>query len=220
MKFIFNLIQSVVIGCALLFCCFLILLFYSKFDKTDTFFMENAQFSNYGLLKSINTKSYEPENLQERQYSVFVHRISKGKGTIFAFRRYSNGDVSAIDDEIYEKLTIWIPNKIKNLPTIVSLNDSLNVKVAYSIGGSAWPKRGCSGYLKSGELSLQNNGSRVEVRINGIMEAKGSEVFSSSCQNRSININFISSRKDFSELNTWLGLKGEHVYSETYRRIF
>lgn len=192
---------------------------YASIDKQDTFYLKNSQFSNFDYLTDLDKKieSIDDLSTQREEMNVYVHRLSKGIGSIFAYRWYTNGDTMIIDDEGFKKITIWISALPKSFPANYDFNSKQIIKAAYTSGGSAWPRAACSGYIKSGAMSLDKSGSTYTVRIKGTVYPSGSSSFGDYCKEQEIAYEFSSSEIKFSELTPWLGLKGNHPYAEIYR---
>ena len=192
---------------------------YASIDKQDTFYLKNAQFSNFDYLtdldKEIESKGDLPALREEM--NVYVHRLSEGTGSVFAYRWYTNGDAMTIDDERFKKITIWISSLPKSFPANYEFDSEKIIKAAYTSGGSAWPSTACSGYIKSGAMSLYKSGSTYTVRIKGTVYPSGSGSYGDYCKEQEIEYEFSASEIEFSELTPWLGLKGNHPYAETYR---
>ncbi|MBL4671800.1 MAG: hypothetical protein JKX81_06035 [Arenicella sp.] len=190
---------------------------YRSIDKVDTFYLGEAQFSDYRYLTLLD-KLLETEDFYslKDEANVYIHRLSKGKGVIFAYRTYTNGSM-AMDDEGFKKFTIWLSKLPENFPTDLNLSNNENIKAAYTTGGSAWPRTACSGYFKSGSLILNKSGSLFEVSFNGVFSPAGSRSFGDYCKKEELEIEFTASELEFADLTPWLGLKGDHPYAETYR---
>jgi hypothetical protein len=192
---------------------------YTSIDKLDTFYLKNAQFSNFDYLTSLDKKIENKDDLDSlrEKLNVYVHRISNGDGIIFAYRWYTNGNTMIIDDEGFKKITIWIAKEPESFPASFKFSSKQNVKAAYTSGGSAWPRSACSGYIESGTLSINKSGSSYAVKIEGTFGPAGSSSLGDYCKEQDINYEFTASELEFFELTPWLGLKGDHPYAETYR---
>lgn len=196
------------------------ILIYKTIDKVDAFYVKNADFSNYEHLSNLDAKLISTDNNSEssEDLSVYVHRLSKSAGTVIAYRWYSNGNTLITDDELFEKLTIWIPSLPETYPVTLDFSDTKSIKAVYTEGGSAWPSNACSGYLKSGRLTLSKRNSSIDVSVEGIIFSAGSNHSKGYCKNkRELNIQFSLHKIDFSELTPWLGLKGDYQEQETFR---
>ena len=193
---------------------------YQSIDKTDSFYLLNAEFNNYELLNQIESKFESAEDKYRILFespNVYVHNIKHGEGTILGYRWYSSGDVGTIDDEGFEKITIWLADNPVYSSEDYILSDSNKVKVAYSRGGSSWPDYACSGYINNGNLKVQKNGSNLMVYISGYITPKGTMADISWCSNKKYELEFTASIIEHSDLNPWLGLMPEHVFNATYR---
>ncbi|MGY5452555.1 hypothetical protein ACVFI8_16660 [Agarivorans sp. MS3-6] len=192
---------------------------YASIDKQDTFFLKNAQFSNFDYLTNLDKKLQSKDDLStlREEMNVYVHRLSKGDGFILAYRWYTNGNTMTIDDEGFKKITIWIPGLPTSFPANYEFISGQNIKAAYTSGGSAWPRAACSGYIESGLMSLNKSGASYTVKIKGKVYPAGSSSFGDYCKEQEIDYEFSASELKFSKLSPWLGLEGDHPYAETYR---
>jgi hypothetical protein len=129
---------------ALVVLCIGALVVYASIDKTDTFYLRDAELSNHSYLYQVEDRLKKEQNhckLLKDSPSVYIHRIKRGKGLILAYRWYSNGKLWIIDDEGFEKLTIWLAmNEIPN-ESILRFEDSDTLIGVYTKGGSAWPSK-------------------------------------------------------------------------------
>src|SRR3546814_3275005 len=75
-------------------------------------------------------------------------------------RFYSPGGALTIDDEVFEKLTIWFKS---SRPESGAITIDSSVVVVHTKGGSAWPQSACSGIIESGQIRITPKGrSRSE----------------------------------------------------------
>ncbi|MEJ2404033.1 MAG: hypothetical protein P8171_07045 [Candidatus Thiodiazotropha sp.] len=192
---------------------------YSSIDKQDTFYLRNAQFSDFDYLSNFYKKLENKDEIEvpRERMNIYVHRLSKGKGLILAYRWYTNGDTMIVDDESFKKITIWLAKSPASFPVKYDFSSKQNIKGAYTSGGSAWPRSACSGYIESGTMTLTESGSSYAVKIKATVYPAGSSLFRDYCKEQKIDYEFSASELEFSDLTPWLGLKGEHPYAETYR---
>lgn len=143
---------------------------------------------------------------------LYAHRIARGDGWVIAYRRFSPGGVFTIDDESFEKLTLWLADSSSEGERTVEL-PSLQALVIYSRGGSAWPVTACSGWLSTGEVRVQPGGRRFLVEVSGSLAGATGH-----CP-PTVALKFQSNElEDVSLLTPWLGAQGDSHYSESYRR--
>jgi hypothetical protein len=196
------------------------ILIYESIDKIDTFSLRNAELINPTFLYELDSifKTHKHENSYkeriERQ-SVYIHRIKEGTGLILAYRFYSNGKVSVMDDEFFEKLTIWISDSELKSTSQLILSDRSKVLAVYTQGGSAWPEMVCSGYINSEDIKVDFGGGGYKVALMGKLSPTGNR--GNSCNPKIINKTFFAKNIEFKNLTTWLGKPGNHPYQETYR---
>src|SRR3546814_18515967 len=91
---------------------------------------------------------------------LFAHRLAPGQGTIVAHRFYSPGGALTIDDEVFEKLTIWFKS---SRPESGAITIDSSVVVVHTKGGSAWPQSACSGIIESGKIRITPKGRSFQV---------------------------------------------------------
>ena len=65
------------------------------------------------------------------------HRIGPGDGLVLAYRKFMPGDAGVIDDEAFEKLTVWLPGAPPTDRTEYDLSSSGGALAVYSLGSSA-----------------------------------------------------------------------------------
>ena len=183
-------------------------------DKEDTFYLADAEPLDPEYLYRLDHDL--EESFDRKQFGFGVHRLKPGRGTIFAYRLYSDGVAAVIDDEHYRKLTVWIPSGAPPSRTEFQLHDRTKVVVTYSEGGSAWPRADCSAYVSRGTLIVVPDGKVYRVAISGESEPHGNT--NTRCASQPIQIEFEAESISFGRLTPWLGLAGDHpYYSETYR---
>ena len=124
-------------------------------QTTDAFYVEGATLVEPALYYSQPAGPPDamrsPEWEEWKRLSVRGHRIMDGAGTVLAYRWYSP-DSWSIDDEDFEKLSIFLPGNLTGQAGTISLADSAVAVVAYTQGGSAWPTAACYGYPEAGTL--------------------------------------------------------------------
>lgn len=196
------------------------LILYSSIDKTDTFYIQEAEFNNPDFLRDLGErlKKDDPTDAFNEIPTILIHRIKLGKGLIIGYRWYSNGS-TAIDDERFEKITVWLPVSPSEGVHVYDLSDSSQAIVAFTHGGSAWPDSACAGHLNLGEMQIVSHDDKYSVTINGILkqEAPGTTLMKHPCDSKSISIDFSAKEIVHDDLTPWLGKAGDHPYAETYR---
>jgi hypothetical protein len=218
MKIILNLIKMIGVISLLFIITIIGHMVYDSIDRTDTFYLKDAQLSDENYLIKLAEKLDKEDYLALRsEMNIHLHRLVKGKGVIYGYRWYSNGSVMAIDDEVFEKLTVWIPRDPSSYPINFDFRNQENVKALYITGSSAWPQSACSGYFTSGLLVLKKSGSKTLVSVKGVVTPADSRSNGDYCKEREVNIEFLASEIKFSQLTPWLGSEGQHLYDETYR---
>ena len=189
---------------------------YASIDKTDSFFIVGAKLADPDYLRSVHPK-IASQRAEMGHVGVFAHRLAVGQGAVIGYRKYSNGELSMIDDETYEKITIWLPKGLPTSPIEVRLNDASSAVVLRSHGGSAWPRHDCTGFVTDGALQITPAGTHYAAKVSGRIGYHYEDSHSKECGSQTLEIVIRASKLNFAELTPWLGLEGKHVYDETYR---
>jgi hypothetical protein len=187
---------------------------YAAVDKVDRFHVEGVELDDPAYLLTLPARG--EESFKDPRSGVSVHRLKEGTGAVFARREYSNGGVMTIDDESYEKVTIWIPSGLPQSSVVVDLGDRARAVAVVSRGGSAWPRHDCSGYVDAGTLEVGPRGRRYAVRLKGQFEP--TVRVDKHCVPAPVEFAFETGGLSFTQLDPWLGLAGSRpAYEETYR---
>jgi hypothetical protein len=200
---------------------FLVLIFaglfaYAAIDKQDSFVLQSSEFDKPDYFRQIAAlTSEERRSRQPEEVPVYAHRLKRGSGTILAFRFYSSGAVTTIDDEDYRKITVWIAGGPPQSAIDLPLADASKCLLVLSRGGSAWPHSECSGYGTSGTVRVEPRGGRFKITIDG--EITPVVNLSAWCRAEKISLTFQAKEIAFENLTPWLGIAGRHPYEETYR---
>lgn len=191
---------------------------YLSRDRDSAFYVLNAELEDIGYLDRLHLALQGGDPFREDVgFGFSAHRLKAGQGTVLSYRHFSDGSFAAIDDEHYEKLTIWLRS-----PASISARQSLRIPeqgvVLLSSGGSAWPRHDCSGHIK-GVVELAPLGSGVSVRIQGGFEPRGIRDLGRTCKPREFTLQFQAGPVRLQDLNSWQGGAGAaHPYEETYAR--
>ena len=179
--------------------------------KADSFFIRSVS-----LADSVPISSTPPAQLsrEERDFlPVRGHRLTSGHGVALAYRRYSAGSLVAIDDETFEKVTVWLPDSLLIQEKVLDLRTRRDVVVRYSRGGSAWPGAACYGTAAEGQITLrQVESNRVGAQVTFTMDLAGP----SYCGRASFRRHLVFVRRALEQLTPWDGRSGSHIYEETY----
>lgn len=182
--------------------------------REDGFFVHGAALADPAYLARLDARAGTRSSTDDSAMGLFAHRLTAGTGTIVAYRFYSPGSVIAMDDEVFDKLTIWFRSTVPAAGAI-AIDDS--VVVVYTRGGSAWPRSACSGTLESGEITITPKGGRLDVVVAGPITQAGNHN-PEWCRLGNIRVAFTASERSFKSLTPWLGRAGDHPYDESYRR--
>jgi len=185
--------------------------------RRDGFFIENAAFADPGYLKKLDVHAkgafakgvFDPN---PTSMGLFAHRLVTGAGTIFGYRSYSPGGLLTIDDETFEKVTIWLGQPLP-IRGKIPIDDS--VLAVYTKGGSAWPDSACSGVITKGSIQVSPRGDAFDVSIAGDLVELGSRR-PQSCVERHLQVSFKAVEISVASLTPWLGRAGDYPYAESY----
>lgn len=185
-------------------------------DRESTFYLVDAEFVDIGYLDKLQSDLQASDPFREDLgFGFSAHRLTSGQGTVLAYRHFSEGDVLAVDDETYRKLTVWLPPSVS-----MAAKQSLRIPeqgiVLMSSGGSAWPSGDCSGYI-NGVVELTPVGAEIDVRIQGRFEPRGNRNVGHVCKPREFALQFQAGPARLQDLRPWQGGAGaSNPYDETY----
>lgn len=176
--------------------------------RVDTFHLARAALEDPSYLQEFEARR---QLLGRDALGLYAHRIGPGAGWVMAYRRYSPGGVFTIDDESFEKVTLWLAEPQIDGVRTVELPSS-EALVVYSRGGSAWPVAACSGFLSNGVARIRPNGRHFLVEVSGVLASATGR-----CP-QEIALTFRTDNlEDMGRLTPWLGARGDSPYSESYR---
>lgn len=191
------------------------LVLYASIDKEDAYIFPDATLVDPNYLDWL--EDVTRSRVQRREdFPVYAHRIRPGRGSVIAYRSYSNGSLAMIDDESYRKLTLWVPEGVGEGGRW-PIGGEGGVKAVYTQGGSAWPRSACAGYIVSGHLDVAKELFGYLVTVEGVFQPRGNVVSRKSCVERGFHSRFEARLQDVSGLTPWLGKASTHPYDETYR---
>jgi hypothetical protein len=192
---------------------------YLSMGKTDSFYLENASLDNPRYLYELQDRITKegPFTVLHETPSVYAHRLKRGDGVIFAYRWFSEGSPVVIDDETFQKITIWLPRIPSERISEFDISDRMSVIVVFTRGGSAWPIRACSGYVNTGQLIIRKKRNRFIVRLNGTLSPLVVRRRGKRCATNTVAKEFKATALEYDDLTTWLGKPGTYPYAETYR---
>ncbi|SOD50587.1 hypothetical protein SAMN06296416_101196 [Pseudoxanthomonas wuyuanensis] len=182
--------------------------------RVDGFFIQNAVFAVPAYLSKLDALPEKDAAPNRTSMGLFAHRLAAGTGTIFAYRFYSPGRLLTVDDEAFEKVTIWFDQP---LPVTGTTPISDSVVVVHTKGGSAWPQSACSGVMTSGSIQVSPNGDAFDVSISGDLIQAGSRN-PQWCNQQYLEISFKATEISLASLTPWLGRAGDHPYAESHPR--
>jgi len=190
--------------------------------KADSFFVDDAELEDPGFFdrKLTGARSDLESFPDEQVYPVIAHRIKGGRGTVLGYRRYTIGSPVAIDDERYQKITIWLPERYQDSDGQLQITAESGIVVVCSRGGSAWPRTGLHGKIEAGTLDLHRAGRRIRAHLEGVItyvrDSRGMD--KQRPDPARVSRNFVFTKTNYDDLTPWLGLRGQHIYWETHRR--
>lgn len=182
-------------------------------SRSDTFLVNQAALVSHSVVTVDPNLRFDPD----RSYAALViHNVVPGQRTVLGYRWYSPGSLSAIDDEGFEKITIELSPDLMTAPGPTAIELPAQGHLAYTRGGSAWPRSACYGMAKAGSVTVSHvtaKGSVVSVRamVEPIRET------GDRCDPVELNREFDVAVIAYRELTPWLGIAGDHPYAETYR---
>jgi len=189
---------------------------YMSIDREYNFYLENSELHNpkfYDLIEEQYNTDPQQARRDKGLYPVFAHRVVQGTGTIIGYRFFSMGEIDTIDDESYEKLTVWINGKLSLKSDTFTIGN--NTKVISIKGGSAWPRRACAGNIEKGVVTIKKKDFEIEVNVKG--RFKPLNIISMSyCDEKDVNKTFLAKSIEYENLSYKQGKPGNHVYDETY----
>ncbi|MFV3409272.1 hypothetical protein ACNH6C_11730 [Bdellovibrio bacteriovorus] len=167
--------------------------------------IDNAEFEST-MFSDLATRQQIAEGDPRPQFPVSYHAIKPGKGSILAIRSYHDPSTAALDDEIFWKLTIWMPTYKEG---IYDLTADKEFVIFYTRGGSAWPSSMCAHIITSGILRLKTNEISIDTKLPCKINKK--EIY--------LNASWRTTTLKIEDLDYWIGKKGApELYSETYYR--
>ncbi|WP_413942719.1 hypothetical protein [Bdellovibrio sp. HCB-162] len=171
----------------------------------DAYRINNAEFEETTFNELATRQQVSDGEATRPQFPVTYHAIKAGKGTVLAVRSFHDPSIG-FDDEVFWKLTIWMPSYKEGVYDLTKQNDII---VFFTRGGSAWPDKMCAGELKLGTLTVEQNRISVNSTLHCEKRNKDFEVKGS----------WKLSELDVKNLDYWIGKKGaSYTYEETYYR--
>jgi hypothetical protein len=184
-------------------------------DKHDGFFIRNAALADEHYLAGLESLPAGDRASDWSAMGVFAHRVAAGQGAVLAYRAYSPGGLMVMDDESFEKVTVWFKH---GMPAVGTTRiDGDTVVVVRTRGGSAWPRSACSGVLTEGTIDLAKRRNGFRATIQGALAQRGNRN-PAECMRDRLDVSFEVSEIGLAELTPWLGNKGGHPYDESYGR--
>lgn len=187
-------------------------------DLESGFYLVDAELGDAAYLDKLQTDLSAVDSVKEDLgFGFSAHRLKAGQGMVLAHRHFTEGSIIGMDDEGYDKLTVWL-----RPPVSTATKQSLRIPeqglVLLSSGGSAWPRNDCSGYVR-GVVHLMPLGSEIKVEVHGRFEPRGNRGLWKSCRPRQIAQQFQAAPTRLTDLSPWQGGAGAaHPYDETYAR--
>jgi hypothetical protein len=182
--------------------------------RLDGFFIQNATLADLEYLNKLDALAKEEAAFNRASMGLFAHRLAAGTGTIFAYRFYSPGGLLTVDDETFEKVTIWFKQALPVTGTI-PINGS--VLVVHTKGGSAWPSSACSGLMTNGSIKISPVGDAFDVSVSGDLLQVGNR-HPQWCTQQRLDVSFRAEEIPLTSVTPWLGRAGDHPYAESYPR--
>jgi hypothetical protein len=146
------------------------------------------------------------------------HHIEPGKDTVLLIRNWSPGSLLAIDDEVYEKLSLQLPEVRRGLHYDIN---QPGVRYSYSEGASAWVHRrggayayGAEGSIDIIEVTAQDITARLDLTFHLY------NMFREERSTRPVHLTGLHTftRIGHDQLTPWIGAAGEYPGQEAYPR--
>lgn len=190
-------------------------------NRIDTLLLKSASI-DMDAHKTIRNSmiSKKGERTIDKEFVITGHRISKGSGTVLAYRVFNSGKPFIPDTAGFEKLTIYLPVDITEKIKTIDFCDGNNNAIAFwSNGSSNFPGHsGCFGYASSGTIHIKpvsNEEILADVDINFNLESPGG--WTKDCGKFEFKKSLLFKEKDIHSLTPWEGNVGTHIYEESIR---
>jgi len=199
----------IAVGVGVLYCMAL----YANRDRVSSFYIVGAELSDPIYLDGLERHPAKA-TVDREQFGFNVHRLKSGHGLVLAHRVFLGGG-TAIDDELYAKLTIWMPAE-RAPGEQQTLQSSDTALIVYSSGASAWPRNDCSGNV-NGRITIVPQGRNLDVTVEGEFQPNKKMALSHDCKARPLSLTFRAVPERFDQLTPWQGgIGAESPYDETY----
>lgn len=183
-------------------------------DEINTVFVRNATFANKDFKVAHAEIPGEQVDQEKEVFPVYMHRIAEGSGTIIAYRWFNEGSRGALDDEIYAKLTVYLPSVEVGR---YEFSKSPGLRGYYSREASAWRRSGCGGEIERGYIEiLQVEKSVIKADVHTDVHCQRSHEMPS--DEIEIDFQYSFTELSFEKVTPWIGKQGGHYYSESYPR--
>lgn len=181
-----------------------------------TLYIENAALTDPTMYDAELKNVSEKGKASDKDFlPVVAHRICNGTGTAIAYRKWSPGSWFIIDDEGYEKITIYIPHILEKEGNIILGTNTGTISIIAS-GGSAWPKTGLIGVAQKGSIKYKRTSSHeIEVEIDLVVNLYNIS-WNELGPSRHFHEQVTLKKKDIHSITPWEGREGSHIYDETY----
>ncbi|KAA3639960.1 MAG: hypothetical protein DWP92_03880 [Armatimonadetes bacterium] len=182
-------------------------------SRSDTFLVNQTALVSHSVVTVVPNLRFEPT----RSYpALVIHHVVPGQRIVLGYRWYSPGSLAAIDDEGFEKITIELSPELLSSPGPKAVEFPSRGHLAYTRGGSAWPRSACYGIAKSGSVTLSHitkKGAAVAIQatVEPIRES------GDRCDPVELNREFEVQTTAYGNLTPWLGIAGDYPSAETYR---
>lgn len=191
-------------------------------NRTDAVFIAQADFQANDFDSSRHEATTEALESAERNFAdltrpVFMsnyHWLKPGSKVALVFLNYYTQPLAIADGNTFRKITVLIP-EIKSGSYKI---DGTSVKGFVTKGGSSWPRSQCGGEITNGTIEISDV-SEDSLQATLKFKADCHDIYQTRTQEISIDESRTFSRLAFEELKPWHGIKGNHVYKETFRKV-
>jgi hypothetical protein len=166
----------------------------------------------------VNTEALESaeRNFADLTRPVFMsnyHWLKPGSKVALVFLNYYTRPISVSDGNSFRKISIVVPE----IKTGSFKIDGISVKGFVTTGGSSWPKAQCGGEITNGTLeisSLSEDSLQATIKL----QADCHDLYQKRTESISVDESETFDKVRFEDINPWYGIKGNHIYGETFRK--
>lgn len=182
-------------------------------SKSDLVYVEHAKLHKLDVNGDLG---FVKGRTKEVNLLLSGHYVEPGNDLVLLMRHFCGGDLFAIDDETYEKISIEINDYKIGIP--IMLNSDA-IRFYYSSGSSGFAYKGHGVYSSTGvgEITIDDiNKEGLKVKFNITVLARPAGIFPSKSKEVKINGIYLFRKVNIEELSPWLGTLAPSVGKEVY----